>query len=708
MKAFTKGVVLVIFSLTLACSFLGQSSENEELQSTISVMQTQLANQGSGNVEATPVGPQAGSGLTGGTQGATETGTVGAFTLLGQIGGSSYAVAVAGHYAYLGQGPRLVTLDLTNPGQPQLLDQSSVLPGIVLGVQVAGDYAYVVTRYGDLYVFDLQNPARPKLAGSLPLSLPGCQALEIKGNLAYLACNPGGLEIVDISNPQQPVEVSGGALPGTLLSIALAGDYAYLVDVTNHGLLVADVSNPSSPSQAGFFSVNDVPGSSSEGYSFSSVRVCGNSLCLAAVQDGLVVLDLSHPAQPAFAGRYDTSVATGLAVNGNQVYLVDDMDGLYVLDVSNPGQPALLGQMPTSVGGFEFSVTETSERGVFAQGNQVYVTDQAYGLTVVDARDAGNPTRIGYYLPPVPDVLQAIRVAGDYAYVVGRTSGFHIVDISNPSQLRQLSYDNSRKNLYLQNPTGLELVGKYAYISDSNYPFRVYDVSNPNQPVQTGAVFDPAASDGAYDVVVAGKAAYLSGWGLQDAFYPGDGLWVIDLSDPSQPLAAQFVDLPNERWQLATDSHYLYALDGSVDAKQSEPLSLRILDISQPLQPTEVNQIAIEGAMPLGLSDILLDDGFLYVSLPPQGLKVFDLSNPTQPVEVASPSFLMGMNPKLKKTGNNLFVAGTMAYDLTDPQQPQLAGYANNVFESWDCAVVGDRIYVITKFHGLYVFQFQP
>ncbi len=35
--------------------------------------------------------------------------------VVGQIGGPSYAVDVVGHYAYLGVGPRLVSLDVSNP-----------------------------------------------------------------------------------------------------------------------------------------------------------------------------------------------------------------------------------------------------------------------------------------------------------------------------------------------------------------------------------------------------------------------------------------------------------------------------------------------------------------------------------------------------------------------------------------------------------------
>lgn len=42
------------------------------------------------------------------------------FSLAGQIGGVSYAVDAQGNYAYLGVGPRLYVLDISNASAPKL------------------------------------------------------------------------------------------------------------------------------------------------------------------------------------------------------------------------------------------------------------------------------------------------------------------------------------------------------------------------------------------------------------------------------------------------------------------------------------------------------------------------------------------------------------------------------------------------------------
>jgi len=71
--------------------------------------------------------------------------------LVGQIGGSTYAVAVQGNYAYIGVGPRLFILDVSDPSRPDVVGQTSVLPEVV-GVAVSGSYAYVADWNGGLVI----------------------------------------------------------------------------------------------------------------------------------------------------------------------------------------------------------------------------------------------------------------------------------------------------------------------------------------------------------------------------------------------------------------------------------------------------------------------------------------------------------------------------------------------------------------------------
>ena len=149
--------------------------------------------------------------------------------LVGQIGGSVYAVALQGDYAYIGVGPRLVILDVSNPAQPPVIGQTGVLPGMVGDVAVAGAYAYVADGEGGLRIVDVSDPAHPAEAGSY--DTPGvAYDVAVSGAYAYVADREGGLRIVDVSDPAHPAEVGFYNTPGYAYGVAVAGAYAYVAD----------------------------------------------------------------------------------------------------------------------------------------------------------------------------------------------------------------------------------------------------------------------------------------------------------------------------------------------------------------------------------------------------------------------------------------------------------------------------------------------
>jgi hypothetical protein len=489
-----------------------------------------------------------------------------------------------------------------------------------------------------------------------------------------------------------------------MTSIKVVGDYAYIVDITAHGLATYDISDPANPKRTALFNVEDVQGEYPDLYSFASVRQCGGFLCLAGGGSGLVLLNLDDPSKPAFAGRYDTGYATGLVQIDNLVYLVDSTEGVYVLDASNPGAIKQVGMLPISLGDWEISITEVYEMPVAAYAQRLYIADQSWGITIIDAMDSGNIKRIGHYMTPAPEVLFDITIMGDYAYIIGKDSGFRILDISDPSKITEVAYDDSRKNVYTQSPTALIVEDHYAYISDSNYPFHIYDISNPSKPVQVGAVFDDAASDGAFDIAKAGDYIFLSGWGLKDAFYPGQGIWVIDVSDPNNPQAVKFVDIPNERWSLDIKGDVLYALDGNVDEKDPESLALRVFDISDPTNPVESGTYPVP-IQPLSPTDLRVAGDNLYLSLSMQGIMGFDISDPLKPVEIGNlPGTNFTASPSLDWSDPYLIHGGMMLYDVSHTPIPELTSLAN-LPGAWAADAVDDKLYIVTEFQGMYVYQ---
>lgn len=720
-RAFTLRRCLVFILVTmLACAWLPQDSQDANLQSTIEAMSTRLVEMGAGqNPPATPP-PDV---ILGQDQSATlpegivpppsQNALKGNLKLLGQYGGSAYAVAVQGNYAYLGQGPRMIVLDVSNPDNPKLVGQSEILRGIVYGIALRDKYAYVVAAYEGLQVFDISQPTKPKRIAKLDMETPGCNSITLEGDKALLACNPAGFLVVDISVHRSPVLLGKQSMKSAMLSIANRGNTAYIVDSTQHGLAIIDHSNPSEPRQVQLLKTSDVPSSHGGESLFESVRNCGEYLCIANSQNGLVVLDISQPEKPVVLSVFDTNVATGLIADGNTVYVADDFDGVYALDITNPKAIQKLGLAPNSVGGDEFFTQQVSERGVAFSNGLVFVTDIVYGLDILDARDPSAIQRTARYTTPVPWTLWDITVQDQYAYVIGVDSGFRVVDVSDPANMREIFFDNERKDLNLQTPTGLVVEGDYAYISDSNYPFHIYNISDPTRPVQTGAVFDHAAPDGAADIAISGNFAFVSGHGAKDAFYPGNGLWVIDISNRNDPQPVKFLELPNGGWQLSISGNTLYALDMMVAVSEiTEPLSLRVIDITNPRNPVPGATIPLGQKSMIGLGgwDLRAVGERLFVSMPPMELKVFDISNPATPVDAGTHTVYQTSSGKFDVEGNRLAAGALQVYDVTSiDQAPTMLASASPekdiVFETWSFDFVDDRIYIGSSRHGIYVYQ---
>ena len=705
--------------LMLSCSIIPSFSNGGGVQSTMEAMSAELTKIAGGldhlDTQTSPVAPGEG---TPGQQatlpaGGSET-TYGELELLGQYGGSAFAVAVQGDNAFVGQGPRFVVLDISKADQPVLLGQSELLPGVVQGIATRDDLAYVVHAYGGMAVFDVSSPQTPRLLSSLKKA--GCNGITLEGSQALLACNPAGYLVVDISDPEHPAILGESEQKGAMVSIANRGNISYVVDWTQQGLAIFDHSNPTAPRQVSLFNPPELSSPSSNGGIFQSVRNCGEYLCVTDFMNGLIILDISRPDAPAVVSVFKAGIPCGLVVDGDTAFVLDDMEGLLVIDISNPAEPGLLGTMPSVADGEEYMPQKIAERGMAFSGGNVFITDAAYGLDIIDVNAPSSPQRLSRYNTPVPWMLYDISVQDQTAYVVGINSGFRVVDVSDPANMRELGFDDMRKNGYTQSPTGLAVEGNYAYISDSNYPFHIYDLSDPSEPDEVGAVYDHAAPDGAADIAVAGNTAYISGSGAKDAFYPGDGLWVIDISDPEKPKEVKFLDLPNAGWQLAISGSTLYALDAygaKSGANLEEPLSLRVIDISNPSNPVPGAVIPFPQRTPIGMGfwDVKASQDSLYISLSMMELKVFDISAPESPVETGTfPVYFSGSGKMAVEDG--ILAAGVVqAYDVSQDGQPALIASApleKASMESWSYDIEGNLVYVATSRHGIYIYRIIP
>jgi hypothetical protein len=107
--------------------------------------------------------------------------------LVGQIGGPSLALEMAGDLLLAGVGPRVYAWDTTTEDGPTLLGASDVLPGIVRDIEVVGDTAYVAA--GHLVTIDLTHPESLPLGKKrfAPLDGQKAVAVGVNGSWVYVA-----------------------------------------------------------------------------------------------------------------------------------------------------------------------------------------------------------------------------------------------------------------------------------------------------------------------------------------------------------------------------------------------------------------------------------------------------------------------------------------------------------------------------------------
>ncbi|MEW5804506.1 MAG: hypothetical protein AB1847_20630 [bacterium] len=225
---------------------------------------------------------------------------------------------------------------------------------LALDVEVSSHHAYIADKINGLMVFDLSGlPSPPALVGSSDAA-EHAQNLAISGDYAYVACWSNGLVIIRITDPNQPVFAGRYSHQGlTARDVAVAGNYAY-VAAGDQGLLVIEISDPENPKLIGQYVDPARAGGTAPGARVLEVTLSGHFAYLSTGEEGLIVLTLDDPVNPAIIGREDTKgVTSGVVVREGLAYVADAEAGLLIfriIDTPTPqGNLILVPSGPASV-----------------------------------------------------------------------------------------------------------------------------------------------------------------------------------------------------------------------------------------------------------------------------------------------------------------------------------------------------------------------
>jgi len=566
--------------------------------------------------------------------------------------------------AYFGCGGAVFIADVSDPMNPQFINRDIRTKGFVRDIWYRNHMVYLACGRGGLEIWDVSDMYSPELISRSDILYfdepTPVREIELYNDYAVLMCDWGYVHTVDISDPYNPVQLNfNGQMGNPALhihvdvngiihttgaqyylrliigaggSLTAAGQKEFLYGAGNlfgrendafvqygGNMYILDLTAPGFPA----WSITPVL--------FSDIEVRQDTAYLVN-ENSFQIWDVSNVQSPTLIGTAFISNGNEIYINGKHAYISSDHYGLQIIDMTDPVNPQLTGQIDAL--GWTANFDKSGNIGYIANASMLF------------AIDLSNPYGTG---PEMTDILPTagqtndVAIDGDMAYVADWTGGLRIVDISNPSQLTEISnvpikawkidaendivyvtdanpnYSDTLKIYNVSDPASpallssvtlpesswdLEYDNGYVYISCNNSGLRIYDVADPEQPVEVSYV----DLTWVLDAEIQGSLAYIAA-----ADWDG-GLVSVDISDPANPQILQIYN--PEGWfqpfHVSVAAPYVYASDIYGE--------IYVFDATDPENMTQLATLNLPG----DILNIMADGKFIYVSDGQTGLQILE------------------------------------------------------------------------------------
>jgi hypothetical protein len=380
---------------------------------------------------------------------------------------------------------------------------------------------------------------------------------------------------------------------------------------------------------------------------------------------------------------------------------------LVLIDISDPGNPQ-------RVSGIDFP--HLLKQVVVLDPDAVVVVG-AGQLKKIDLSNPMEPRHVGTF-DGKGWATQVVTVDA-YAYLSDGPGGLRILDVSDPGAVKQVAHQ-----ITTSSALGLAVSASHAFVADQIGGLEVIDLSDPTRPERVG---EQKVRWWATGVAVSGSYAYVNDarwWptGSTGNRYGGE-VWVIDISDPSNPTRVGGHDPGGSPNAIVWSGAYVYVGVAWYDAPDGGGLGrdrgqLQIVDVSDPANPRMVGVHPTDG----WITDVALSGHHVYVTEhrrewePGSGLGhllIIDVSDPTAPVRVATWETAGPADAvTVSVSGHTAWVAqggeGLEVLDVSDPVHPRRVGFNESMGSVSGLSMVGGRLFVTSGIHGLAVFEIPP
>jgi len=541
-------------------------------------------------------------------------------------------------------------------------------------ITVAGDYAYVVDLRTGFFIYNVSDPVRPRLTGVWDGRGDWCYNVVVDGATAYVVV-PRAIFAVDVSDPSNPQTIGvfrGQA--GIMTRASLRGDYLVVAD-ESVGLLVVDVSNPADMRLAGLYRTPNHGGEASNGF-ISAVHISDQLVVAAHINRGLTVFDISRPGEPVIASELETDgFIPDLAHHGDYIFAAGDR-GLMVYRIVN---------------GIELREAAEVNRwfrttGIEIEGSHAYLTSHVWGEHF-DFR--GRTDVIDISSPEEPELVGSLDLANSplglakkdsFLYALTDAGTIDCIDVKDrehPAIVNTIDEGGVIANATIK--------GDLAYIINNHEGLSILNVSDPSAPRE----LDSYPEAGASAVVVDHSYAYLA----SDA----SGLTILDVSDPSDIQMVSSIRSSSRPVDLAIEDGYVYLL--------TEWEGLEVFDVLDPESPCKVGEYRLESEA----SAIDVENSIIYIAYY-DGLLALDAFDPTAPRYFSS--IQLGILDDVVVDGYTAYVVswqdsepydGLTAVDLSDPMHPDAIGGIDLGNHLTGLALEGNYIYAADGLNGIHI-----
>lgn len=283
-------------------------------------------------------------------------------------------------------------------------------------------------------------------------------------------------------------------------------------------------------------------------------------------------------------------------------------------------------------------------------GREYALMGHSHGMTVIDLANPGDPQVVDT-VSGNSCLWRDVKIFGTYVYSVSECNdGIQVIDLSDVENgvvdhfhtVFSPMTSPDTHNIYIHRSRGI----LYRCGGDSN-GLRMYDLNvtptnpmGPRDPVQVGIWSTRYVHDAQVVTMnngpFAGQDLAFCCTGLNNGNVD-PSLTILDVTDPSNPVEISSLIYTSGEYShqgaLTANQQYFYLGDELDEPALGLPTTTKIIDVSDPTNPTEVGSFT-NGNSAVGHNMYTLG-ATLYQANYRSGLRIFDTSNQLAPMEVA-------------------------------------------------------------------------